>query len=148
MGLRPVFLDGNVSKSTAADSLQRLADAGLIRRRRKADHEVNRILARQFLEDGVRWLAPARVGPRLQIGVPTAHSASPIADKLMGGDMWVMPYEGGSVAGHAVPPLHEHAPRIAAEDPEMHRLLAIVDSLRVGSAREREVAAEELRACL
>ena len=40
------------------------------------------------------------------------------------------------------------APRLVADDPAMYLVLAAVDLLRVGGAREREVAAAVLRASL
>jgi hypothetical protein len=38
--------------------------------------------------------------------------------------------------------------RSAAKDPKLYRLLAVVDALRIGRARDREIAAAELRAWL
>jgi len=40
------------------------------------------------------------------------------------------------------------APRAAAHDPKLLMLLALVDAFRIGRARDREVAAAELGACL
>jgi hypothetical protein len=48
------------------------------------------------------------------------------------------------VLGRAVAPLYRSAPLAAAEDPRLHELLALVDALRVGRARERTLAREEL----
>ena len=36
-------------------------------------------------------------------------------------------------------------PEAVEEDPQLYEMLAIVDGLRVGKVRERELAAEELR---
>jgi hypothetical protein len=42
-------------------------------------------------------------------------------------------------------PLGEPA---AARDPKLYRLLSIVDALRIGRARDRQLAVAELRECL
>ncbi|MBX3201187.1 MAG: hypothetical protein KF894_23815 [Labilithrix sp.] len=59
----------------------------------------------------------------------------------------VWPAEGGAatVRGQMLTPLHRNVPLAAAEDPVLHELLALSDALRVGRARERELAREELK---
>jgi hypothetical protein len=109
---------------------------------------VNKLMARDFLEHGVRWIAPAKVGD-FQLGLPTAHSFESLARKLAGDpDPVVLPLPQGPVRGRAVSPLHPRAPAAAERDPDLLRLLAIVDALRMGRTRDREVAVAELRACL
>jgi hypothetical protein len=63
-------------------------------------------------------------------------------------DTLVIPLPHGPVRGRAVSPIHPLAPAAAARDPRLHRMLALVDTFRVGRARERAIAARELRACL
>jgi hypothetical protein len=60
----------------------------------------------------------------------------------------VWPFEQGSKRGYAFLPLHKKAPQAALKDPELYQLLALVDALRDGSARERELARRELSARL
>lgn len=136
-----------LSKSAVANSLRHLRELGLVRE--GADgREVNRLLLRDCLEHSARWIAPAQVG-NYELGLPTAHAAEPLRDKLAGDeDPVVLPLPHGPVRGRAVSPLHPLAPAAAAKDPELYRLLAIVDALRIGRARVRQVAAAELRACL
>jgi hypothetical protein len=47
-----------------------------------------------------------------------------------------------------VPPLHPFAPKAAFLDPKLHALLALIDTFRVGRARDRQVAAAQLRELL
>ena len=109
---------------------------------------VNRLNARDLFVHGVRWLAPAKVG-RVVLGLPTAHAASPLASLLPGDvDPVVIPLEEGPVRGRSVTPIHPSAPAAAKNDQKLHELLAIVDGIRIGGAREREVAAAALQARL
>ena len=51
----------------------------------------------------------------------------------------------GTDSGWTVRPLYRSAPYAARQDPELYALLALVDELRIGRARERRRAAEALR---
>jgi hypothetical protein len=136
-----------MSKSAVAYSLRRLVALDLIKDG-KDRRQVNRIALRDCFEHAARWIAPAKVGD-FELGLPTAHAAPMLADKFLGGaDPVVMPLAHGPVRGRAVPPLHPLAPKAASVDPKLHALLAIIDTFRVGRARDRQVAAEELRARL
>jgi hypothetical protein len=137
-----------LSKSAVANSLHRLTALALVKVEGPARHRVNKLLLRDCLEHAVRWIAPAHVGD-FELGLPTAHAAEMFTSKLTGDDdPVVMPLPHGPMRGRAVSPVHPLAPAAAARDPKLHRLLAAVDALRIGRARDRDVAAEELRACM
>jgi hypothetical protein len=145
--VRLVAEEIGLSKSAVALSMHRLEALGLLRN--EGDHRhINKLALRQCLEHAVRWIAPAEVrGSRL--GLLTAHAAPPLASKLIGGDdPVVIPLPHGPARGRAVTPLHPLAPRAAARDPKLYALLALVDSFRIGRARDRELAAAELGTCL
>ena len=57
--------------------------------------------------------------------------------------MWQDPE--GEVRGQAVKPLYPSVVQAAKLDPMLHDLLALVDALRLGRARERKIAETELR---
>jgi hypothetical protein len=57
----------------------------------------------------------------------------------------VWPYEDGPVRGYSFAPLHKNVPQAALEDSKFYELLALVDALRDGRARERELAGRELK---
>lgn len=59
--------------------------------------------------------------------------------------MWA--YAKGSTKGDALP-LYRTAPEAALADPALHRLLALLDALRMGRARERALAADLLKTAL
>lgn len=135
---------GGVSKSAIEVSLQRLTAHALLREG-QGSRQINRLVARDLLEKAIQWIAPAVVGG-FELGLATAHAGPPLANKLRGdSDPMVMPIAEGPVRGRAVTPLHPAAPGAARSDPKLHDLLSLVDALRVGGARDREVATAELR---
>ncbi len=129
-----------LSAATVSRSLQRLQEAALWRRE---DRSVQRVGAEGLLLHGVRYFIPARLGA-LARGVPTAHSAPPLSTVLDADHPLVWADEAGLATGTSVTPLHPAAPSAAREHPELHELLALVDSLRLGRARERTLAAAAL----
>jgi hypothetical protein len=57
----------------------------------------------------------------------------------------VWPDPEGKVRGYALEPLFRNVPYAALRDQQLYELLALVDALREGRARERNLAATELR---
>jgi hypothetical protein len=49
------------------------------------------------------------------------------------------------VRGTAFSPLYSAAPRAARSDPQLYELLVLVDAIRGGRARERDIAVKELK---
>lgn len=132
-----------LSVSEVSVALERAKFAGLI------DHEKKKIMhmaLEEFLLHGLKYVFPAKPG-HLCRGVPTSHSAPPLKEQIVSSehDQYVWPYGEGTVRGQAISPLYESVPEAALRDPKLHELLALVDALRVGRARERNIAAETLR---
>ena len=79
-------------------------------------------------------------------GLPTAYAAPPLAEKMNLNDMppvWSDPE--GTVRGFSIEPLHPSVPAAAKADAALYCLLALVDTLRIGHARERKLAEVELK---
>lgn len=98
----------------------------------------------EFLDHGVQYAFPAVLGS-LTRGVPTAHAASPLLERISdssGDPPPVWPDPTGKVRGMALCPLYPGAPAAAATDERLRQLLVLIDALRVGRARERELARE------
>ena len=57
--------------------------------------------------------------------------------------MW--PSAKGKQKGQAIQPLYRSVPEAALNDAKLHEMLALVDAIRVGSARERKLAVVELK---
>lgn len=100
----------------------------------------------EFLLHGVRYVWPAEVGTAKR-GIPTSFGAAPLAGKVMAaaGEAPVWPHSEGTAKGPSVSPIYRTAPQAALADPALHRLLALLDALRIGRARERALAADLLQ---
>ena len=122
-------------------SVARLRESKLL----DEDRLVNRSNLEEFLIHALRFLVPAQLGPEAR-GVPTAWGAKPLRDHVAAGSgpSPVWPDPNGRSRGPSVDPISEHASRIARDDPKLGEWLSLVDALRVGRARERNLAADEL----
>jgi hypothetical protein len=68
----------------------------------------------------------------------TAHSAAPLNDAIHSSEHYVWPTGKGNLRGHSIVPLYPSAIEAAQNDRKLYELLALVDALRVGRAREKE----------
>ena len=95
----------------------------------------------------LRYVWPTTPGP-VKRGVPTAFGAEPLASTLTvaPGEAPVWAHPAGSAKGPTLSPLYRTAPQAALADPALHRLLALLDALRTGRARERVLAAKLMEA--
>lgn len=125
-------------------SVKRAIGAGLVHQRGRGDWSPIRPALQEFLVHGARYAFPAVVGP-VKRGVPTAYGAEPLASQLQNtGDVPVWAHPQGSARGPSISPIYRTAPAAAVADPALHRLLALLDGLRIGRVRERELAASLL----
>lgn len=99
----------------------------------------------EFLVHGLRYVFVAEIG-RLTRGIPTAYAAPPLdkhfPESAEPPPVWPDPQ--GTVRGLAFSPLYKLAPQAARSDPALYELLALVDAIRGGRARERDLAIKEL----
>ena len=105
----------------------------------------NRSNVHEFLIHGLKYVFPVQRGGPTR-GVPTAEAAPPL-NKEFGADFAlppVWPHATGPVRGIAFSPLYKNVPQAAMLDPRLYELLALVDAIREGRARERGVAIREL----
>jgi len=112
----------------------------------------NRKAVEEFLIHGVKYAFPPDHGPIVR-GMKTSYAVSPVADQLVLDDMNppVWPYAGGKDRGPSLSPLYRSVPMAAEQDAALYELLALVDAIRDGRAREREIATnllmQRLNAC-
>jgi len=124
-------------------ALKRISDCNLYDQKRKL---VYTEALKSFLLHGIRFAFPVVRGSMAR-GMPTG-SAGPPLNKIMDTEAlkWppVWPDIQGTEQGYAIIPLHPEVPNIAREDEHLYELLALVDALREGRPRERNLAAQEL----
>lgn len=131
-----------MSASEVHAAVRRLQEARLL----EPDSRRVRLEAlRNFLVHGVPYAFPARPGPVTR-GLPTSWAAPAFAGKIdsSGQAPPVWPDPDGSAQGSAIKPLYPSVPGAARRLPELYDLLALVDALRAGRARERAMAESEI----
>lgn len=132
--------DIGISQSEVSQSLNRSRYAGLIDESRK---KVMKMALLELLEHGIRYVFPQRPGPLVR-GIPTAHSASPLNKVIQSDENYVWPSAKGQIRGQAVIPLYPSVLEAVQKDSQLYELLALVDAIRVGRAREVQLAKKEL----
>ena len=132
----------NLSSSQIQYALERLDHSHLFD---KSERYLRPYEIAEFVSHGVRYAFATRPGP-LQRGTPAAMSA-PVGNKLFvssgRGPGYVWPNPKGEIRGQAIEPLYDDVPMLVERRPELYDWLALIDIIRIGSARERGVAAEE-----
>jgi DNA-binding Lrp family transcriptional regulator len=121
-------------------SVQRATQAGLLRRAGQNIQAV-RVALEEFIVHGARYVFYPQRG-LITRGLPTAYAAAPLNAMILADQepppVWSS--SDGDVRGLALTPLHPQAAFAAQKDPQLYQLLAIVDALRIGRARERQLA--------
>jgi hypothetical protein len=100
----------------------------------------------EFLIHGVKYAFPPDRGG-LTRGLPTAFAADPlknmISQPMEPPPVWPDPE--GVTRGYEFSPLYRSVPKAALKDRKLYEILALVDAVRDGRAREREIAIKELK---
>jgi len=137
----PLAQSLKMSQSEVSQSVARSKFAGLL------DDSSKRVMRQalfDFLQYGLAVVFPAKPGAVVR-GIPTAHSAAPLAKEISSVEDYVWPFAKGNVRGHGITPLYATVPQAAMDDEQLHALLALTDALRVGKAREKNIAVQELK---
>jgi hypothetical protein len=135
-----------MSASEVHGAVKRLEKARLV----EPDTRRVRVKAlREFLNGGVPYAYPAQTGA-LTRGMPTAWGAPVLRDQIRGmeSEVPVWPDQDGTQRGVALEPLYRSVSKAAKKDHKLYDLLALVDALRSGRARERSLASRELNSRL
>jgi hypothetical protein len=139
-GFRELAAAVGLSLGEAHNSVKRLEIARLLMTHRRA---VNATPLLEFLVHGVPYAFPAELGPETQ-GVPTAHSSPALREMISSYAVVVWPSAEGEARGSALAPLCKQAASMPRHNPPLYRWLTLVDALRVGRSRERDVARDLL----
>lgn len=139
LGIAVSLIHGSARRAEQARLLSRAS--GSIR--------VSRPAAREFVVHGAKYCFPGQLGAMVR-GLPTAIGG-PVLAPLFEGSANLSPVwpdtEGGSW-GPALTPLHPCVPAAARLDAKLYAVLSLFDAVRVGAAREREIALERLNELL
>ena len=131
-----------MSQSEISESLSRSRYARLL-------YNKGRQVARQqfmdLLQYGVPFVFPQQTGAVVR-GIPTAHSALPLKIEIQSSEHYVWPYAKGHIRGHSIQPLYSSVIQAVGLDPQLYEFLALIDALRVGRTREKNMAIEMLNA--
>jgi hypothetical protein len=99
----------------------------------------------EFLAHGIKYAFPPDRGTLVR-GIPTGFAAPPLNQRIAqsSDDPPVWPDPEGKVKGYSFSPLYKSVPKAVADDQALYEMLALVDAIRDGRARERELAVKEL----
>lgn len=137
---KPLADSLGMSQSEVSEAVSRCKYAGLLD---VAGKIVMKQGFLQFLQYGLRYVFPQRPGALVK-GVPTAHSGPPLNSQIVSNEKYVWPSARGTVRGQAIVPLYPSVVKAIENDNKLYELLALVDALRVGRAREKNIATKEL----
>ena len=96
---------------------------------------------KEFVLHGARYAFPATLGATTR-GMPTGYAAAPLSAMLSQPEELppVWPDPRGTRRGVAFYPLYPTAPQAARNDNKLYECLVLLDALRGGAARERQIA--------
>ncbi|MCK5536484.1 MAG: hypothetical protein KAI79_06635 [Bacteroidales bacterium] len=130
-----------ISPSEISEALNRCRVAKLIDTKKRKVY-INSF--KEFLIYGLKYVFPVEPGAIVR-GIPTAHSAYPINKYIASSkEIYVWSYLAGTHRGQAIKPLYKTLPVVASKDNKLYELLVIIDAIRIGRVREREIAIKEL----
>jgi hypothetical protein len=100
----------------------------------------------EYLVHGIRYAFPAKRGSVAR-GIPTSYAAPPLTKYFGTQDELppVWPDSEGEKKGYALEPLYQPIGRAVRRDAKLYELLALIDAIRDGRARERKLAENELK---
>jgi len=100
----------------------------------------------EFLIHGLKYAYPPQRGS-LTRGIPTSYAAPPLKNFIVNSNdpppVW--PDPDGETRGYELAPLYRSVPKAASKDKRLYELLALMDAIRDGRARERELAIQEIK---
>jgi hypothetical protein len=133
----------SMSASEVHAGVKRAVAAGLMDLHRKIPLKGNLI---EFIIHGVKYAYPPDRGG-ITRGMPTGYAALPLRELIIQPDepppVWPDPE--GQVRGYEFSPLYSSVPRACEIDHRLYELLALIDAIRDGRARERKIAIEEIQ---
>lgn len=136
LGMSPSEVHGAVKRSLSANLAYQVND--------RIKPNISNL--NEFLIHGLKYVyVPDRGG--MTRGVPTSYAGSPLNATLAQSSepppVW--PDPDGKVRGEAFSPLYKSVLKAVRKDQQLYELLVLVDAIRGGRTREREIAIKELK---
>lgn len=127
-----------LSQSEVNQAIHRLINSRLLNKEKK----LQRKAIIEFLVHGLKYVFPAQPGSVTR-GFRTAHSkmSGLVANET---DNYVWASAHGDSLGQSISPLYDSVPLAVMNDDALYELLALVDAIRVGRAREVQAATKIL----
>ncbi|MGB4812320.1 MAG: hypothetical protein WBP13_07580 [Methylophilaceae bacterium] len=103
------------------------------------------IALHEFILYGAKYVFPPIMGSLVR-GIPTGAAGYPLREHFTQGEMleFVWPDPSGNTRGISLLPIYPSVPIAASNDSKLYEMLVLVDAIRVGAAREREMATSKL----
>lgn len=139
-----------ISKSQINLSLRRCVDVGLAKYDRKTGvPKTNSRALYEFIIYGLKYVFPAKPGELVR-GIATTFSAPILKDKLLSAGEFklVWPNADGNTKGLAIEPMFKSVGYAVRYDPTLYAMLALVDAIRMGQPREKNLAQAMLQELL
>lgn len=138
----------NISLAEINAGIKRLIDAGLLRKNKQQQLLPIQAACEEFLIHGLKYLLPAKFGEYTR-GIATGIAAPLFKNKIALGDdpppIW--PDAKGKIRGVALLPIHASVTKALQTHPDegFYNLLVLVDVIRSGRPRERNLAIQLLK---
>lgn len=137
-----------ISLAEVNAGIKRLQDAGLLRKDKQGKLYPNIHAAEEFLVSGIKFFFPGKLGEYTR-GIPTGVAAPIFHGKIaLGNDpIPVWPEAIGENRGVALDPIHPSIPKSLRENPDniFYEIFVLIDVIRTGRPREREMAEKLLK---
>lgn len=141
-----------MSASEIHAGIKRLELSGLLGPALRDQSRIVRTVIKSACEEclisGVKYFFPVQLGAYTR-GIATSYAAPLFEKHIMLGDdpIPVWPYAEGEHRGLALEPLYRSVPQAIAKHPDQpfYELLVLIDAIRAGRVRERNIAIKLLR---
>ncbi|WP_211451887.1 hypothetical protein [Collimonas antrihumi] len=130
-----------MSISEVHSSAKRAQTCGLLAR--TSELTAVKFALHEFLEHGVRYVFP-QINSMLTRGIPTALAGPVLSKHFMATDglPQVWPDAEGNTQGIGLQPIYPSVPLACRIDFKLYGVMTLVDALRGGHARDREISAQ------
>lgn len=132
-----------ISQAEVSHGIQRLKIAKLL----TLEGKVNIEACLEFLIHALKYLYPPEIGS-FAVGIPTAYARPGFKFvKHKEDDIYVWPYPESKInlKGIALKPFYATLPQASLQDEKLYSLASLVEMIRMGRAREQNIATEKLK---